>query len=107
MTIVNTRTTGITIYWQNLAPLINERVLYYLPLIGNYNGSVLDEVVVSGNKSLANFIALSPYTGYQVRVVGVGSGGQGYNSSTTSAWTDEGGKHEVLVILFSDSLNIR
>ena len=97
----------MTIYWQNLAPLINESVLYYLALIGNYNGSVLDEVVVSGNKSLANFITLSPYTGYQVRVVGVGSSGKGYNSSAIAAWTDEGGKHEVVVILFSDSLNIR
>ena len=107
MTIVSTRTTGITITWQNAAPLINERVLYYIALIGNYNGSVLDEVVVSGNKSLANFIALSPHTGYQVRVVGVGRSGQGYNSSAITAWTDEGGKHEVVVILCSDSLNRR
>ena len=107
MTIVSTRTTGITITWPNVAPLINERVLYYIALIANYNGSVLDEVVVPGNKSLANFVALSPYTGYQVRVVGVGRSGQGYNSSAIAAWTDEGGKHEVVVTLFSNSLNIR
>ena len=91
MTAGNTSTTTMAVHWQNLSPLINDRVLYYIALISGTNGSLLNTVVVSGNKNFANFLGLSSYTEYQVSVIGVTSDGQPYKSSNVTARTDEGG----------------
>ncbi len=92
VTVGHTTRTSIIIHWQDLTPLITKRVLHYIGLIRNRNGSdVLNAVVVDGNKTYANIAGLSTYTEYQVSVVGVSSDGQPYQSSNFTAWTEEGG----------------
>ena len=91
MTVGNTSTATMAVHWQNLAPLLNDRVLFYIVLISSTNGSLLNTVVVSGNESFANVLGLSAYTEYQVSVIGVKSNGQPYKSSNVTAMTDEGG----------------
>ena len=81
----------MSVYWQHLAPYINDRVLYYIVLISGTNSSLLNTVVVSENGSFADVLGLSVYTEYQVSVIGVKSDGQPYKSSNVTARTDEGG----------------
>ena len=105
VTVGNISTTLMTIHWPNLAPLINEHVLYYVALISQKNGSQYHSVVVSGNKSLAHLVGLLAYTQYQVSVIGVDSDGQSYSSSNVTVRTDEGGIHErlftiIIIIIF-------
>ena len=67
-------------------------MLYYMALISNVNGTILREVVVPENKSFAHFNGLSPYTKYEVGVIGANSHGQAYQSPKVTVWTEEGGK---------------
>lgn len=83
---------SVLIHWQNLASLINQQMVYYIALISNKNGRTINAVLVSGNATLASIPGLSTYVEYKVRVIGVNSDWQTYQSSNVTAWTDEGGK---------------
>ncbi len=48
-------------------------------------------MLVNGNTTFLNIIGLSPYTEYQVSVVGVSSDAQPHKSYNVTAWTKEGG----------------
>lgn len=98
VTVVNSSATRITIRWQDLAPMINESVLYYIALIRNTSGDLLNSVVVSGNTRFANLFRLSPFTKYQFGVIGVKKDYETYESSNVMAWTAEGGKCELSLI---------
>lgn len=99
VTVGNTSSTRITIHWQNLAPLIRERVVHYIALIRNISGILVNGVVVSEKATFANFSGLSPYVEYQVSVIGANSNGQSHKSSNVTAWTDEGGNYNFFIIL--------
>lgn len=72
-------------------------VLYYIVQMRNENGSdVLNALVVNGSATYVDVAGLSPYTEYQVSVVGVSSDGQPYKSPNVTALTEEGG----IVFLF-------
>ena len=88
MTVGDTSATVMAVYWQNLAPLIYDRVVYYIAVINNIDGSLLNTVFVSGNGSFAKFLGLSSYTEYQVSVIAVKSDGQTYKSSNVTARTE-------------------
>ena len=88
VTVGDTSTTVMAVYWQNLAPLIYDRVVYYIAVINNIDGSLLNTVFVSGNGSFAKFLGLSSYTEYQVSVIAVKSDGQTYKSSNVTARTE-------------------
>ena len=90
MTVNNTSRTSMTVHWENLAPLINETVLYYIANV--YHGNPSRAAVLSGDLYSANFLGLSAYTEYQLNVVGINSHGQPYNSSNMTALTEGGGK---------------
>ena len=87
----NIETTRMKLHWQNLTPLINQSVPHYIGLINNANDSLLNAVFVSDAKTTATFSQLSPFTTYQLRVIGVSSAGKLYKSRTVIATTDEGG----------------
>ena len=91
-TVVNTTTTKLTVRWQNLTTVINQSMLYYMALISNVSGTVLRGELLPENTTFARFVGLSAYTKYQVRVIGVGSHEQAYQSSSAKVWTGEGGK---------------
>lgn len=92
VTVGNVTTTTVTVLWNNLATLISKRVLHYISLIRNNNGSsVINAEISSGNTTYSNIVGLSAYTEYQIRFVGVGSDGQAYKSSNITVWTAEGG----------------
>ena len=93
MTVDNTSKTSMTVHWENLAPLINETVLYYIA--NAHNGNLSRAAVVSGDLYSANILGLSTYTEYQVNVIGINSNGQPYNSSNVTALTEEGGKRYI------------
>ena len=80
----------MTVRWENLAPLINDTVLYYIATA--HHGNLPRAAVVSGDLYSANFLGLSTYTEYQVNVVGINSHGQPYNSSNVTALTEGGSK---------------
>ena len=80
----------MTAHWENLAPLISNTVLYYIA--NAHHGNLSRAAVVSGNLNSANVMGLLPYTEYQVRIIGINSLGQPYNSSNVIALTEEGGK---------------
>ena len=114
MTVANISTTGIGIHWQNLVPLINGSVLYYIALISHTNVSFPNAIDVAANTTFANFRGLSPYTDYLVNVIAVGSNGQTYRSSSVTVQTDEGGTYDFyafypywLVIQSTAELTIR
>ena len=90
MTVDNTAKTSMTVHWENLAPLINETVLYYIA--NAHHGNLSRAAVVSGDLRSANIVGLSTYTEYQVNVIGINNNGQPYNSSNVTALTEEGGK---------------
>lgn len=90
MTVDNTAKTSMTVHWENLAPLINETVLYYIA--NAHHGNLSRVAVVSGYLRSANIVGLSTYTEYQVNVIGINNNGQPYNSSNVTALTEEGGK---------------
>ena len=90
MTIGNTSRTSITVHWENLSPLINNTVLYYIAYA--HDGNLSSAAVVSGNLNTSNVMGLLPYTEYQVRIIGINSLGQTYNSSNVTALTEEGSK---------------
>ena len=46
----------------------------------------------------ANVLGLSSYTEYQVRIIGINSYGQPYNSSNVTALTEEGGKCSITIL---------
>jgi len=97
VTVENTTTRSIKVNWKNLTPVINKMVLYYIVQMRNQNGSdVLNALVVNGSATYVDVTGLSPYTEYQVSVVGVSSDGQPYKSSNVTALTEEGG----IVFLF-------
>jgi len=91
VTVTNITTTGIGIHWQNVAPLINGSVLYYIALISHTNGSLPNAVDVAANTTFANFRGLSPYTDYLINVIALSSNGQTYRTSNVTVQTDEGG----------------
>lgn len=100
ITVENTTRTSIIFNWQNLTPVINKLVLHYIVQIRNKNGSdVLNAMVVNGNTTYVNIAGLSPYTEYQVSVVGVTNDGQPYKSSNVTALTEEGGTAFLFVML--------
>ncbi|XP_073248869.1 uncharacterized protein [Porites lutea] len=88
LTVGNTSRTSITIHWENLSPLINNTVLYYIAYA--HDGNLSSPAVVSGNLNTSNVMGLLPYTEYQVRIIGINSLGQPYNSSNVTALTEEG-----------------
>ena len=90
MTLGNTSITSMTVDWENLASLINDTVLYYIANADDGNRSSV--AVVPGNFHTAKVLGLFAYTEYQVRIIGINSLGQPYNSSNVSALTEEGGK---------------
>ena len=45
-------------------------------------------------------MGLLPYTEYQVRIIGINSLGQPYNSSNVTALTEEGGKWSITLLTF-------
>ena len=90
MTVDNTSRTSMAVHWDNLAPLINETVLYYIA--NAHHGNLSRAAVVSGDLYSASVLGLSTYTEYQVNVIGINSLGQPYNSSNVTALTEEGGK---------------
>ena len=90
MTADNTARTSMTVHWENLAPLINETVLYYIA--NAHHGDLSRAAVVSGDLRSANIMGLSTYTEYQVNVIGINNNGQPYNSPNVTALTEEGGK---------------
>ena len=90
MTIGNTSRTSITVHWENLSPLINNTVLYYIAYA--HDGNLSSAAVVSGSLNTSNVLGLLPYTEYQVRIIGINRLGQPYNSSNVTALTEEGGK---------------
>ena len=97
ITVENTTTRSIKVNWKNLTPVINKMVLYYIVQMRNENGSdVLNALVVNGSATYVDVAGLSPYTEYQVSVVGVSSDGQPYKSPNVTALTEEGG----IVFLF-------
>lgn len=92
VTVGDTTKTSIAIHWPNLTPVINKRVLHYISLIRNWNGSdILNVMFANGNTTYINIDGLSPYTEYQISIIGVSSDGQPYRNSNFTAWTDEGG----------------
>ena len=92
ITAENTTTYSATIGWKNLTKVINKLVLHYIVQMRSKNGShALNAMVVNGSKSSVNIAGLSPYTEYQVTVVGVASDGQPYKSSNVTTLTEEGG----------------
>ena len=80
----------MTVHWKNLAPLINETVLYYIA--NAHHGNLSRAAIVSGDLRSANVQGLSDYTEHQVNVIGINSYGQPYNSSNVTALTEERGK---------------
>ena len=86
----------MTVHWENLAPLIGDTVLYYIA--NAHHGNLLGVAVVSGNMNTANVLGLSSYTEYQVRIIGINSYGQPYNSSNVTALTEEGGKCSITIL---------
>ncbi|KAM7442458.1 Protein sidekick-1 [Porites harrisoni] len=78
----------MAVHWDNLAPLINETVLYYIA--NAHHGNLSTAAVVSGDLYSASVLGLSTYTEYQVNVIGINSLGQPYNSSNVTALTEEG-----------------
>ena len=92
ITAENTTMYSANIGWKNLTTVVNKLVLYYIVQVRGKNGSdVLNAMAVNGNTLYVNIAGLSPYTEYQVTVVGVTSGGQPYKSSNVTALTEEGG----------------
>ena len=89
VTIGNTSRTSIRVHWENLAPLIDDTVLYYIA--NAHDGNLSSATVVPGNSSTANVLGLSTYTEYQVSVMGINRHGQPYNSSSVTVRTEEGG----------------
>ena len=88
----------MTVHWENLSPLINETVLYYIA--NAHHGNLSRATVVSGDLYSANVLGLSAYTEYQVNIIGINSNGQPYGSSNATALTEEGGKFSMYFILF-------
>ena len=80
----------MTVHWENLAPLINETVLYYIA--NAHHGNLSRAAIVSGDLRSANVQGLSAYNEHQVNVIGINSHGQPYNSSNVTALTEERGK---------------
>lgn len=92
ITAENITRYSANIGWKNLTTVINKLVLYYIVQMRNKNGSdVLNAMAVNGRTTYVNIAGLSPYTEYQVTVVGVTSDGQPYKSSSVTAQTEEGG----------------
>ena len=89
VTIGNTSRTSIRVHWENLAPLIDDTVLYYIA--NAHDGNLSSATVVPANSSTANVLGLSTYTEYQVSVMGINRHGQPYNSSNVTVRTEEGG----------------
>ena len=89
VTTGNTSRTSITVHWENLSPLIDGTVLYYIA--NAHDGNLSSATIVPGNSSTANVLGLSTYTEYQVSVVGINRHGQPYNSSNVTVRTQEGG----------------
>ena len=87
----------MTVHWENLAPLINDTVLYYIA--NAHHGNLSGVAVVSGNMNTANVLGLSSYTEYQVRIIGINSLGQPYDSSNVTALTEEGGKCSITILM--------
>ena len=89
VTIGNTSRTSIRVHWENLEPLIDGTVLYYIA--NAHDGNLSSATIVPGNSSTANVLGLSTYTEYLVSVVGINKHGQPYNSSNVTVRTQEGG----------------
>ena len=90
VTVGNTSRTSMTVHWENLAPLINETVLYYIA--NAHHGNLSRAAIVSGDLRSANVQGLSAYNEHQVNVIGINSHCQPYNSSNVTALTEERGK---------------
>ena len=88
----NATTTSIQFSWQNLRTLLDQQISHYFVVVKNSYGSSLKEHIVSGNTTSHVFYGLSVYREYRLFVVGVNNSGGAYNSTESSAWTDEGGK---------------
>ena len=91
VTIGPATSTRVSVDWTNLTGTINQHLVGYLVLVGDTNGTIVNTVFVSGNASHASIFRLSPYTEYQVLVIGVSSDREPYKSSHITAWTDESG----------------
>ena len=89
--IGNTTTASIRISWQNLTPLLGRRIPHYVVVIKSINGSILNGNIVPEDTTSAAFYGLSPFTEYQLSVVGADDQGIAYKSNEVSGWTDEGG----------------
>lgn len=92
ITAENITSYSAIIGWKNLTIVTNTLVLHYIVQMRSKNGSdVLNAMVVNGSTTYVNIAGLSPYTEYQVTVVGVTSDGQPYKSPSVTALTEEGG----------------
>ena len=89
--IGNTTTASIRISWQNLTPLLGRRIPHYVVVIKSINGSILNGNIVPEDTTSDAFYGLSPFTEYQLSVVGADDQGIAYKSNEVSGWTDEGG----------------
>ena len=83
----------MAIQWQNLEPVINKRISRYIAVIGNSNGIIIKALFLTGNRNYADMDGLSPYTEYQIRVVGVSEHGKTFKSTYMRAWTEETGMY--------------
>ena len=91
VSIGNTTTTSIRVSWQNLTPLLGRRIPHYVVLIKSTNGSILNGNIVPEDTTSDAFHGLSPFTEYQLSVVGSDDQGSAYKSNEVSSRTDEGG----------------
>ena len=100
VSIGNATTTSIRFSWQNLQTLIGQQISHYFVVVKNSYGSSLNSHIVSGNTTSHVFYGLSVYREYRLFVVGVNNSGGAYNSTESSAWTDEGGRGIIKMLLF-------
>ena len=101
VSIGNATTTSIRFSWQNLQTLVGQLISHYFVVVKNSYGSSLNSHIVSGNTTSHVFYGLSVYREYRLFVVGVNNSGGAYNSTESSAWTDEGGRCIMKTLFFT------
>ena len=87
----NKTTTSIRVSWQNLASLLDQKILHYIAVVTSTNGSIENGNIVPENTTYDVFYGLTPYTEYRLIVVGVNDIRKTYKSTEATAWTDEAG----------------
>ena len=87
----NATATSIRFSWQNLQSLVGQQISHYFTVVKDSDGSSINEYIVSGNTTSHVLSGLSAWREYRLSIVGVNYGGNAYNSTEITAWTDEGG----------------